>query len=628
MQVSVPDVDIGEPFNFEGLKRTPNIECDLVMKGGVTSGVVYPRAIISLASKYRLRSIGGSSAGAIAAAFAAAAEYDRQEGGYLRLEHLAQELPSRLPTLFQPKPPLRPIFRSALALLGKKGLPLFGAGLVRACYLLAIHIGKWSLLLGVTFGLFGWLFGHGVVWIIHSLWQVGLSVDSVSGGRLAGAAAGGVAGAVLGALVTLCQRTKRELEAADFGFCPGTSEDGQAENRPGLSEWLHRRINTVAGLKETDPPLTFRQLRERGVDLAVTTTNLSELRQYRLPFTNGAFYFLQSEMKKVFPSTVWQTLFPPHGSVLAAEQAAAITRDGKYARYTQPDDMPVVVAVRLSLSFPLLLSTVSLYAKECVEQQSTTSNAQRSQGESFHRHVFSDGGITSNIPIHFFDAPLPRRPTFAINLENFDETRHLAAVSLPSRAEQFPSRRVGDMTTLGKFASAILDTLQEWSDNSRLEQPGTRERVVTVRLAKSEGGLNLVMGPDAVRNLMNRGQAASWLLRRDFDFDRHRRWRYLVWSKALEDALYRARAAFVERDQVESQLTFKQVLDCLTEKGFPASEFKPPTDQWLGGVNQRTAELMELLERQGAPSKERSLPAFADAPLPQPEPGIALVAKS
>lgn len=48
-------------------------ECDLVMKGGITSGVVYPPAVLELATRYRFRSIGGSSAGAIAAALAAAA---------------------------------------------------------------------------------------------------------------------------------------------------------------------------------------------------------------------------------------------------------------------------------------------------------------------------------------------------------------------------------------------------------------------------------------------------------------------------------------------------------------------------------------------------------------------------
>jgi cyanophycinase len=43
--------------------RAP-LECDLVMKGGVTSGVIYPGAIAAIAATYRLRAIGGTSAGA------------------------------------------------------------------------------------------------------------------------------------------------------------------------------------------------------------------------------------------------------------------------------------------------------------------------------------------------------------------------------------------------------------------------------------------------------------------------------------------------------------------------------------------------------------------------------------
>ena len=42
-------------------------ECDLVMKGGITSGVVYPSAIRKIAGRYRFRNLGGASAGAIAA---------------------------------------------------------------------------------------------------------------------------------------------------------------------------------------------------------------------------------------------------------------------------------------------------------------------------------------------------------------------------------------------------------------------------------------------------------------------------------------------------------------------------------------------------------------------------------
>ena len=47
--------------------------CDLVMKGGITSGIVYPNAVLALAKQFRFKSVGGTSAGAIAAAVTAAA---------------------------------------------------------------------------------------------------------------------------------------------------------------------------------------------------------------------------------------------------------------------------------------------------------------------------------------------------------------------------------------------------------------------------------------------------------------------------------------------------------------------------------------------------------------------------
>ena len=57
----------GTPTNPQGF-------CDLVMKGGITSDAVYRAAVCELASQYAFKNIGGTSAGAIAAAAAAAAE--------------------------------------------------------------------------------------------------------------------------------------------------------------------------------------------------------------------------------------------------------------------------------------------------------------------------------------------------------------------------------------------------------------------------------------------------------------------------------------------------------------------------------------------------------------------------
>ncbi len=68
-------------MNTDSLNRlVPTLKCDVVIKGGITSGGVYPRAVLALSKKYRLMNIGGASAGAIAAAGAAAAEFGRHNG--------------------------------------------------------------------------------------------------------------------------------------------------------------------------------------------------------------------------------------------------------------------------------------------------------------------------------------------------------------------------------------------------------------------------------------------------------------------------------------------------------------------------------------------------------------------
>src|SRR5258708_5282245 len=101
--------------------KRPAKKCDLVMKGGGTSGVVYPKAISELSKEYQFSSIGGTSAGAIAAAVTAAAEHARAGGKADAFEEVAR-LPewlggtspdkkhSNLFHLFQPQPSLAPLY--------------------------------------------------------------------------------------------------------------------------------------------------------------------------------------------------------------------------------------------------------------------------------------------------------------------------------------------------------------------------------------------------------------------------------------------------------------------------------------------------------------------------------------
>src|SRR5438270_12707972 len=111
-----------------GSATVPLEYCDLVMKGGITSGVVYPLAITELSRKYLFKNIGGTSAGAIAAVITAAAEYGKRKGNSSAYDQLAA-LPKQLGTnnlllrLFQPSTAAARVFRVLLAALKAQSTP-------------------------------------------------------------------------------------------------------------------------------------------------------------------------------------------------------------------------------------------------------------------------------------------------------------------------------------------------------------------------------------------------------------------------------------------------------------------------------------------------------------------------
>lgn len=107
----------------------PARHCDVIMKGGIASGVVYPAAGVELAKRYTLKNIGGASAGAIAAALFAAAEYRRQvqgsDEGFAELQALPATFGSTTSSgtsfllgLFRPASDAKRLFSLLLAFLG------------------------------------------------------------------------------------------------------------------------------------------------------------------------------------------------------------------------------------------------------------------------------------------------------------------------------------------------------------------------------------------------------------------------------------------------------------------------------------------------------------------------------
>jgi hypothetical protein len=267
-------------------KDDPPIDrfCDLVMKGGIASGIVFPKAIARLSHHYRFKNIGGTSAGAIAAAVTAAAEYNRRKNnsrqGFDLLANLPDELQAQLPdtgrskllSLFQPQPATRRLFSVLIHSLNSKGTYRRILAILRG-----ILSAYWPAMLTtiVAAAVVGFL-GSG--WITALLLLVILLAVSI------------------GAWVYL--DITRNAVKNGFGLCSGLTED---VNHEALTPWLHALIQKAAGLKEGDPPLTFGMLWKapgfppdwlklpedthlRSIDLQMFSTNLAHGRPYIFPF--------------------------------------------------------------------------------------------------------------------------------------------------------------------------------------------------------------------------------------------------------------------------------------------------------------------------------------------------------
>jgi hypothetical protein len=288
-----------------------------------------------------------------------------------------------------------------------------------------------------------------------------------------------------------------------------------------LTDWLADLIDLIAG-KRGPQPLTFADLwaadepvvppavceldeRARAIRLQMLSTCLNLGRPYRLPFEEPAarFYFRLEEWRRFFPERVVDHL-----------DRHSCSDDGY--RLVPGVQLPVVVAARLSLSFPFLFSAVPLYQKDDTGR--------------FLRCWFSDGGITSNFPIHFFDALLPRWPTFGITLRG---PRYRAA-----GGERRKGRFVepGDpepdrIETVKDFATSITDAARNWSDNRQSQLPGWRDRIAHVPFDQGQGGLNLKPDAATIRLLAERGAKAGRELVDRFATDPPRLWSENRWIR-------------------------------------------------------------------------------------------------
>lgn len=520
-------------------------ECDLVMKGGLTSGIVYPPAVLALADEYTFRNIGGTSAGAIAAAATAAAQMgenrraaealDSSEVGFAGLRKLNGELtkPGFLFARFVPRPRLRRLWEAAVLFLaptrpelGQVLSALHGRGEGRTASMLKLWNSRWMVVGGAVLALYlaiviPLVVGKG------SLWAFGFSFAFLL-----------VVGAALRELcLGLWNDLKDDFLAAvqpfverpqeiGYGFCTGTGTDSE----PGgaLCDWLHDWFARLAGHPQGHV-LTFGELEEAKVKLRMVTTSLSHRQPLGLPFEKKIFLFREQELRDYFPAAVVDHLVG-HAYQPKKLDDSELRQQGYYF-LPEATQLPVLFATRLSLSFPILFAAVPLYTPDFSKARKDW----KPVSEDLQRCWFNDGGIGCNFPVSMFDSWLPTRPTFAITLGGLPDSQRSAGrsgrgalvapdqdVVLPRANEYIGYRWEEVADTMPALGSAIWSTAQNFRDNLQSTLPGSRDRVVEVRLTSSEGGLNLDMPPAAIKAMVDKGERAGALLKNEFRWDHHR----------------------------------------------------------------------------------------------------------
>jgi predicted acylesterase/phospholipase RssA len=497
------------------------------MKGGVTSGVVYPLAVVELSKAFRLRNIGGASAGAIAAAAAAAAEYGRWTGtggSFDQLEKLPRllaekpkgESTTRLFGFFQPQDKTKPVFNTVVAALG--------GGIAGALRVLLAGLSNFP-----APALGGALPGAAILWFALTSHDNGL----LRWIAIALGVAMLIVGPIVAAAIAFVRDALVEIPGNMFGLCTGFGESGDTKAKP-LTPWLTQFLNELAGITDADRPLNFGDLctadgssgTPPAINLQMMTTCLSHGRPYRLPFVETetvpegrTFMFREEDFRLLFPKMVvdWMVAHPrsPSPRPRDAQREETFRQQG-FLPLPDANDFPVVVAVRMSLSFPILLSAVPLYAVDF--------SRVKEEDQVPERCWFSDGGITSNFPVHFFDATLPLWPTFAIDLTD-EDLDHGPGVHLPNSNQGgalVKWYRFDAGAGLGRILSLlgqIVWTAKDWTDNAQVRLPGFRDRIAQVALEPQDGGLNLNMSDERIARLSGYGSDVGRQFVRRFTTD-------------------------------------------------------------------------------------------------------------
>lgn len=644
--------DVSQDAEFVPLgPDVPTQWCDLVMKGGVTSGVVYPGTIHALAGAFRFARIGGTSAGAIAAALTAASEYRRDllietkdpkpNAPFDRLldlgRHLGQKsspastLPTLLEELFQPNALTREVFDVATEAatnrehlpeaIGKlvsayapdntttlwKSVDWFGLAaflpdsvhrartgasathgisdqrtptlvdeLKKTVILAVLLVGvlpfvttavTTALVNGPRAWLYGLLVGLAVFVIACTL----LVVRAFRLWRDVKTRSSAAHDAAIGVLKDTWNTTQTRLTQNIFGLSTGY-DGNDASNM--FTSFLHRELQRTADLTEV---LTFGHLGRRGIELRLVTTCLTLERPYVLPLgdlvtsatpnpaledqTYKSYYFKRDEWTQYFPQAVLDALVNASERMFdtRATQPHSARAGWEYYRLPAPSLLPVVVATRMSMSFPGLFSAVPLYAVDLTTKPPDEGSMPRpavlslrfngdgttTLKEHFLRIrscLFGDGGLTSNFPLMLFDEVVPQRPLFAVNLQ-YRQTIPPGQEYFLANPPKYPWKPYYTrIETPGQYVNTLIESARGWFDNTLIPLPGYSERIVNIGIPSGSGGLNLKMTNERIQELQHHGKLGGEALVRRFEANSTDAWNTTVmnahqWARVTRDLL-------------------------------------------------------------------------------------------
>lgn len=619
--------------------RSSLLDCDLVMKGGITSGVVYPKAIVRVAREYQVRSVGGTSVGAIAASLVAAAEYERQRheqpasawsgnldaalsadladepfsgpaqpmlgrAGYGALYGIPADLGDNLAAKFQPSREMRSLFHYVFSWMQKfetpvgkavsaaglglwwpraltvlVGLLVFGGvrlldpsgegrfsliagAVITIAVIVAIRFLRprirlplglvvgialvvslllarviWSFLFGSSWRIFA---GMGDSFSLTDAWdEFSADWQSVLVDVLPWVVVLWIAGAVL----YLAWAVIRLLPRHDYGMCTGLGDSDAITN------WMHESLNRVAGLdaggESRTPVLTFGHLGGSGAGGmdGTPTRRAVRLQMIGTDLLRGVPLLLPDALTPdrrddgtfvsgyLFDPARFRTLFPPE--VVEELLDGASEEPGRLYPFPPQRRIPVVVAARMSMSFPILFAAVPVVYCD-------------SEGRQWQTWI-SDGGIVSNFPSNLFDEALPPWPTFGLDLIDVDvppnetapagefmlrwlsPTWPYSRSSVTDNVERLPTQ--GISSVIG-FLMAAVSAARGWIDNSQKRLPGYAERIVAMNIYPGEGGLNLTMEHEKIERLARRGLlAVNAQLEKWQPEGAHSQWRYHRWVR-------------------------------------------------------------------------------------------------